>query len=212
MLSALTERDAAYIQELVEENRKLRQRVQQLATFQQLAYTDPLTSLGNRRRFDSCLANEWCRWQRYGAAFSVVVIDMDGFKQINDTRGHKFGDLALLAMTEHLLRSTREVDEVCRLGGDEFVVILPHTDLEGARAVAERITSGMPTVSSDEAPHDACRLRASVGLAVVRTDMRSANELLEEADGAMYTSKRGSELVAVAPRSWSNTQVQMHSA
>ena len=106
---------------------------------QQQALTDDLTSLPNRRRFMTEFRREEQRAERAGTPLSVIMLDIDDFKQINDTWGHETGDLVLRGLAEALAAATRTIDLAARLGGEEFAILLPNTDAEGAQGVAERI-------------------------------------------------------------------------
>lgn len=152
-----------------------------------LAYRDPLTGLRNRRFFAERLGEEVCRVHRHKGAMSVVCIDLNGFKKLNDTLGHAAGDAALVAVGKLLESLTRAEDLCCRVGGDEFVVLLPDTDAAQARAVVNRIRS-----------HQAALEGAGLGragLAVGTATWREGDDevrLLARADDEMYADKRGS--------------------
>ena len=105
------------------------------------AVTDPLTGLFNRRFFASTFHREVRRGRRYGVMLSLIMLDLDDFKRINDEYGHLFGDLVLRRVAKLVRRAIRESDTACRYGGEEFAVILPETDRLGAFAVAERVRS-----------------------------------------------------------------------
>ncbi|MBZ9557956.1 MULTISPECIES: GGDEF domain-containing response regulator [unclassified Modicisalibacter] len=153
------------------------------------AYTDPLTAIANRRTFDEQLELEWRRALRHQAALSVLLIDLDNFKAINDTHGHQAGDqcLVLLAglMKEALARAG---DVVCRLGGDEFAAILPNTHIDQAVLVANRLRTAV--VERGGAGASAPAFSVSIGCAaVVPTATDSHRELVEAADRALYRAK-----------------------
>jgi diguanylate cyclase len=107
------------------------------------AMTDPLTSIPNRLGYEKRLELEYARWQRYGHPLTMVVCDIDHFKRINDTYGHKAGDRALMAIAKSLIQHLRQTDFVARVGGEEFVVLLPETPMEDAVAVAEKLRKGV---------------------------------------------------------------------
>ena len=109
---------------------------------QKQAKTDPLTQLLNRREFEEQLAREVERAQRFGTPVGLVVLDLDDFKLINDRFGHLAGDGVLKAAAGAIRQCTREIDQPARWGGEEFAVILPHTGLDGAARLAERLTAG----------------------------------------------------------------------
>jgi diguanylate cyclase (GGDEF)-like protein/PAS domain S-box-containing protein len=154
-----------------------------------LADHDPLTGLRNRRLFEHDLKLQIGRCQRYGEQAALMVIDLDGFKQVNDRHGHRVGDEALKAVARTLTRRLRATDLVARLGGDEFAVLLPHMDLEGTEIVAEDLVKVIEACSVDTGDV-VVHLAGSVGFALL--DERTAGDeaALVEADRAMYAAKR----------------------
>lgn len=160
--------------ELVEKNREL----------EILSVTDKLTGLANRRKLDQVLDEELIRARRYGVVFSVLVLDLDHFKRVNDVHGHVAGDRVLEAVARILRQNTRDSDVVARMGGEEFVVVCPHSSLERGCLVAEKIRSAVET-------HDFSgigRVTASVGVAMFQQDDSIAS-LLTRADAAAYRAK-----------------------
>jgi diguanylate cyclase (GGDEF)-like protein/PAS domain S-box-containing protein len=154
-----------------------------------LADHDHLTGLRNRRLFDHDLKLQVARSQRYGEVAGLIVIDLDGFKSINDTRGHQAGDDVLRAVARALTRRLRESDLVARLGGDEFAVLLAHVDDASLAFVADGLERLIPTCAIDVG--DAVlHPRASLGCALIDTHTASGEQVLVEADRAMYTAKR----------------------
>ena len=148
------------------------------------ALTDPLTELPNRRGFDSRMAEETARARRHRTPLSLAVIDVDGFKTLNDTRGHPAGDLALVRVAAVLRTSVREEDFSVRLAGDEFAVILPGTGLDAAFAIVERVRAGA-------AVDDALAkfgLTLSAGVAELGEAGTTA-DLYRRADAALYAAK-----------------------
>ncbi|MDH3719155.1 MAG: GGDEF domain-containing protein, partial [Planctomycetota bacterium] len=107
------------------------------------ARTDILTGLGNRRSFDEELDRWWAQWKRQGTMLSILLIDVDQFKELNDSYGHQAGDHVLKGIARILVNSTRAVDHVARYGGDEFAVLLLGTDVSAARVPAERLRAGI---------------------------------------------------------------------
>ncbi len=155
------------------------------------AVSDPLTGLGNRRRFSDCLALEVRRSSRYRLRLSLLLLDLDEFKQINDRHGHLVGDLVLERVGRVLRRAVREADIACRFGGEEFAVVLPETDRLGALAVGERIRTRIEREFADEeAGEPSVRLRLSGGIASYPDDAREAGGLIDCADRALYLAKR----------------------
>jgi len=104
-----------------------------------LARTDPLTGLYNRRYFEECLTHEMVRAKRFNEPLSLMVIDLDNFKAVNDDKGHLTGDLILVALGKIIKDNVRDSDVACRWGGDEIMILLPHTKLEDGRSVADKV-------------------------------------------------------------------------
>ncbi len=148
-----------------------------------LSGTDFLTGLGNRRELENRLSAEIARNRRQGTPFSLLVMDLDRFKQINDEGGHRAGDEVLVKLAEIMRLVFREVDVVCRYGGDEFAVVLPGAPLEVAIGPAERLCQ---TVAA-ELP----LLGVSVGMACCPADGIEPQVLLDRADAGCYAAKSG---------------------
>lgn len=155
-----------------------------------LSITDGLTSLWNRRHFDLSMAGEVQRGVRFGAPFSVVLLDLDRFKPINDTFGHQAGDAALVEVAHRLTSAIRDVDLIARFGGDEFGLILPNTGLAGALRLADKVLAVLGD-SPMEFDGAILTLRASAGVASYPEHGRNARELVASADAALYRAKRG---------------------
>lgn len=166
----------------------------QFEEVQFLADHDPLTRLGNRRAFTRRLAEEVTRASRYGGRFALAVLDVDGFKALNDKHGHHVGDRALEQIAEALRETLRTSDCAFRLGGDEFAVILEHAGHEEAASVVDRIGAGIAAVVAGEGT----LLRASFGVAVADGSVWDPEALLVAADTAMYEAKRAGEGVRFA--------------
>ena len=158
-----------------------------------LADHDPLTRVGNRRAFTRRLGEEVHRAARYGQRFALVVLDVDGFKALNDRHGHLAGDVALEAIGDVLRETLRRSDCAFRLGGDEFALILEETGAGEATLVVDRIGAGIAAVEAG-AGH---MLRASFGVALA-DGPTDAETLLQAADAAMYEAKRAGEGVRFA--------------
>ncbi len=154
-----------------------------------LADHDPLTGLRNRRLFEHDLKLQIGRCQRYGERAALLVVDLDGFKQVNDRHGHRVGDEALKAVARTLTRRLRATDLVARLGGDEFAVLLPHMDLEGTEIVAEDLGKVIEACSVDTGD-TVVHLAGSVGFALLDERTLGDEAALVEADRAMYAAKR----------------------
>ncbi len=158
-----------------------------------VAVTDPLTGLKNRRFLDAVLEKEMARANRYNLKMSVIMIDLDHFKLVNDTYGHPVGDQVLIRTAEITKYSLRRSDVIARLGGEEFIILLPETDVFGAFIVAEKIRKAL---EAEEHPV-AGRITASFGIAERYRD-ESINDLYKRVDDALYLAKeRGRNRVAV---------------
>ena len=154
-----------------------------------LSVTDDLTQLYNSRYLNQVLRREAKRASRSGRPLSLLFIDLDGFKGVNDTHGHLAGSQALVEAAGVIRRSARETDVVSRFGGDEFSLILPDTGSEGAAAVGERVRERVaehPFLASEGLD---IHLTISVGVATLPDVAASAEELVKAADGAMYRVK-----------------------
>ena len=155
---------------------------------EQLATTDSMTGLHNRRHFMTLAAVEWSRFQRYYRPLSVLMIDVDHFKSVNDRYGHAVGDEALVAVANACLDGKRSSDIVGRLGGEEFAILLPETDLYQARIVAERIRKNVAAAMlTAHAVH--FKVTVSVGFAAATVSMPGFEALLGAADQALYQAK-----------------------
>jgi diguanylate cyclase (GGDEF)-like protein len=148
-----------------------------------LAVSDPLTGLANYRLLVERLGSEIKRYGREGHAFSILLLDLDGLKKINDAHGHVVGSLALCRMAEVLHLSCREIDTPARYGGDEFAVVLPGTSSEDARRVAQRISQRLR--EDVEIP----QLSVSIGIAEYPRDGATIEHILSAADQALYNEK-----------------------
>ncbi len=151
------------------------------------AQTDPITGLLNRRAFDERLARALAAAQRYRRPLSVVIADIDHFKDINDTHGHASGDQVLAAFAQLLQEQSREVDTVARIGGEEFAILVPEVDAAGAAGYAERLRRA---VEHMHGPEGIC-ITASFGLADLVDARHDAALLLARADEALYVAKAG---------------------
>ncbi len=153
-----------------------------------MANQDALTGVGNRRAFEACLAREWARAQRYGAPLSLILLDLDHFKAVNDVHGHEVGDALLRFVGELFEGETSGCERVFRYGGEEFVVLVPEQGPERARNLAERLRRTLAVRSEDATP--AGPRTCSAGVAgIPAADLTSPQALLEAADRALYAAK-----------------------
>jgi diguanylate cyclase (GGDEF)-like protein/PAS domain S-box-containing protein len=156
----------------------------------QLATTDDLTGTLNRRAFFAAAEQEMERAVRYGNAVSVVMFDLDHFKQVNDSHGHAVGDQALREAATALRASLRDVDILGRLGGEEFAVLLPETPLAGAVEVAERLRHAISAIRIPlEGGRPPLTLTASLGVAERLAEEITVDKVLARADLALYRAK-----------------------
>jgi diguanylate cyclase (GGDEF)-like protein len=160
------------------------------------AVTDDLTGLYNRRRFDEALGNELVRSRTFGSPLSLLLVDLDNFKVVNDEFGHQRGDDVLRRTADLIREHLRDADIAARLGGDEFAIIAPDTASAGAVALADRLRRSFGRLHKGPDPLPA--VTASFGVAEC-TDEESAADLLRRADHALYEAKRrGRDRVALA--------------
>jgi diguanylate cyclase (GGDEF)-like protein len=163
------------------------------------ATTDSLTGLANRWTFDEELALEWRRAERVGDPLALILLDLDNFKSINDTRGHQAGDEVLRKVGAVLTASVRQVDLAARYGGEEFAVIVPETDLDGAIDLAERLRKALESEVIELENGTRLSVTASFG-AAVKGDLPGGEKLVAAADERLYEAKRaGKNQVAPEP-------------
>lgn len=153
-----------------------------------LSRIDALTGLANRGYIIAALEREIDRATRYRRGFCLLMADVDGLKELNDTYGHRVGDRALTTVAGVLRENVRRIDTPARIGGDEFVVLLPETDRDGARVVADKIRQGVAAAELGER-EDRIRIGVSIGLGEW-TPGRSLDDVMAAADNAMYDVKR----------------------
>jgi diguanylate cyclase (GGDEF)-like protein len=178
------------LQDALEESEKLR------ARYEEMSVIDPLTKLYNRRYFYPEVTASIARAKRYSQPFSLMLMDLDHFKLVNDTHGHECGDNVLKAVSEILTQFTREGDTLARIGGEEFVLALPNTTNDGARKLAGRIISTIQDNDWD-CNGNKMEITISIGLAslhhiednVLQNDDFQVNDILREADRALYFVK-----------------------
>lgn len=154
------------------------------ARLEALATTDGLTGLKNHRSFQECARREFTRSRRYHTPLSILLLDVDRFKEFNDAYGHPEGDLVLQRIARSLLATARSTDLVARYGGEEFAVVMPNTDGVGALTLAERFRVAITTLRWERRP-----VTTSVGVATLTPAMTSVKLLIAAADRALYRSK-----------------------
>jgi diguanylate cyclase (GGDEF)-like protein len=183
--------DAGLVDQVATLNRRYQESLAQLASLtgklRELATTDALTGLFNRRAFMDRAESEWARHLRYKHPIACVMLDVDHFKQVNDTHGHAAGDAVLQHVGALMRASLRTVDLSARIGGDEFVALMPDTTMEGAFATAERLLMrllGRPLTGLERE----VRVTASLGVATSE-ECQSLDQLFARADHALYEAK-----------------------
>ncbi len=160
-------------------------------TLEQMVVSDPLTGLHNRRYLMDRLKQEMQRADRHGEPLAFAMLDLDGFKPINDQFGHVLGDKVLRAVGKAIAKSVRGSDIASRYGGDEFAVILPQTPAEGAMRVCDRLLRNIGEVTLEDETGKTFRVTASLGLAYYPADdVETPEDLVHFADGALYGAKR----------------------
>ncbi|HIF51823.1 MAG TPA: GGDEF domain-containing protein [Thiotrichaceae bacterium] len=177
---ALVER----ISSMEEETEKLRETI---VIERNKAYNDALTGIPNRMAFDERITHEFQRWQRYNSKLTLCLVDIDKFKGVNDTYGHKAGDIVLKTIAEKCASKVRKSDFFCRYGGEEFALILPETDLSAAITVAETIRESIERCSFQYGDKDVS-VTVSCGLAEVK-GKDTLDKVFQRADKALYKAK-----------------------
>ena len=178
-------RTKALQDELRQKNKQLSEL---LAKVEALAITDSLTGLNNRRQLDTVLETEWKKSQRYKQPVSCLLIDIDFFKAVNDTYGHKAGDLVLIEIANIIRKNVRDVDTVGRWGGEEFVAILPFSNKDQGLIVAQRILEKVSVYEFPQFPDK--RITVSIGLSCSNPSLNTKEEFVEASDRALYEAKR----------------------
>ncbi|GAC1345598.1 MAG: hypothetical protein NVSMB23_21950 [Myxococcales bacterium] len=168
----------------------------------EMSYTDPLTGVPNRRQLFARLEQEWTRSLRFGDDLSLLMVDLDLFKNVNDAFGHTVGDAVLRGIALVLKRNVRKVDTVARFGGEEFCVVLPRVAKAEAVEVAEKLRRAVAATPLPGPPgHPALHLTVSIGVASHGADATDVAGLIEKADQALYDAKRAGRnaVFAAAP-------------
>lgn len=200
----LRQRAARLEARVAEQTEELRHTLQELqrahadletahARLRELSLRDELTGLANRRHLQQVLDEEWRRARRHRLPMGFILLDLDHFKQLNDTRGHGEGDLCLRRLGRYLADAVRRPgDLVARYGGEEMAVLLPGTDLAGAQAVAEELREGIEALAIPHPAAPAGRITASFGVTSLLPGLtQPATDLVEAADLALYRAKAG---------------------
>lgn len=156
---------------------------------EQLARTDELTNLSNRRAFFELGEKAFQHARRFNSPLSLLMFDIDHFKKINDLHGHAVGDKVLQALGKLLKQSNREIDIVGRIGGEEFALVLPETDISGANELAERLHQNISKLQI-ETTNSNIKCTISIGISELQPQHESLDELLLHADNALYAAKR----------------------
>jgi diguanylate cyclase len=168
------------VSEIANAQERIRYQSNYLMTFSQMR-TDPLTGLGNRRALDHIIGLQFGILKRYGTPFSLAIVDIDHFKDLNDQCGHQHGDQMLCDLKDLLLGSLRTIDILTRYGGDELVIVMPQTDISGAKVVGKRLRSEVEWGTP---------FTISVGVTSA-SDTDTPESLFQRADAAMYRAKNG---------------------
>jgi len=165
--------------------------VDQMRTIERIGLIDPLTKISNRRGFENRLNAEWRRASRDKMPISIMVMDIDKFKNYNDTYGHQQGDVALKTFADTAAKTLlRPVDFPARWGGEEFVILLPETDIEGAEEVAERVRENVEAAVILTEDGTETRITVSIGVSCVIPNADSTiKDFIEKADQAVYKAK-----------------------
>ena len=147
----------------------------------ELSLRDPLTGLANRRMISIVFERSLARAKRFGSSFSIIMLDLDNFKNYNDTHGHTEGDMLLVKIAGILLEEVRDLDLVARYGGEEFLILLPDTDVTIACKVAERIRKAVETKTAGT---------LSLGVTSCYPGTMAMKDFIKKADDAMYHAKQ----------------------
>lgn len=178
--------------------------VRRVAVLEEQSITDPLMGIYNRRHLDRRLEEEVGKARRYGLPLSVLLLDLDHFKLINDEHGHAVGDRALATLGALMLDAVRKADIVTRYGGEEILVLAPHTSLEEGCLLAERLRTSVesaPLVPGSEIKDGrSLHAKVSVGVAALGPDVPDGPALLKAADDALYRAKREGRNRVIAAR------------
>ncbi|MCB9653986.1 MAG: GGDEF domain-containing protein [Deltaproteobacteria bacterium] len=174
------------VESLEKENARLRAELRRLESHRATTFRDHLTGLSNRHYFEDRLQQELARAKRWNWVCSVLLMNIDSFKQLNQTYGHTVGDAILVWLARFLERSVREIDIPCRVGADEFAIILPYTDPHGCSIVTQRLRSW---IQEEDTPHG-IPFYVSVGTATFPAEATTLSDLLGVVDDSLYLDKK----------------------
>ena len=187
--ASINEETAASVSRYIRAVASVLGNIYQLTRSRDLAMRDDLTKAYNRRFFDSYLDEEIERARRYGALFSIIFLDLDDLKMVNNFYGHLTGSRTLQEVAKRILAAVRGIDKVVRFGGDEFCIILPQTDQEQAVAVANRVRKALTAMPYHLEPNIEISITASFGIATYPRHGITKDDLIRQADAAMYRVK-----------------------
>lgn len=152
---------------------------------EELSLTDSLLGIYNRRKFNEIIDYQFTVWRRFKEPFSLIFIDLDDFKSVNDLYGHNQGDRVLIEFTNVINKTIRDVDSFCRWGGEEFLIICPYTDVEGVQVLAQKARTELENYTFT----DIGQKTASFGVATVN-EKDTIDTLIKRADEALYKAKK----------------------
>jgi diguanylate cyclase (GGDEF)-like protein/PAS domain S-box-containing protein len=189
-----------YTRDITERKKSEDEKRRLIVTLEHLSRTDALTGLINRRALTDGLTYEVERARRFASPLSLILCDIDGFKEINDTYGHDVGDKALQTVSATLKTLLRKTDMAGRYGGDEFMLILPETGRKGAENLADKLIAAMRETDLHLPDGKPLRLSMSIGIAEPREDDDGIDSMIKRADDSMYASKPGSRKRISTPK------------
>ena len=162
---------------------------EQKEKYSELAYNDYLTGINNRRSFELKASQVLATYRRKTIPFSIIMCDIDNFKEYNDKYGHEVGDIMLTAFAEACLKNLRDSDILGRFGGDEFVILIPDQNSEQALLVAKKLQEVIRNISV-LADHESLTMTCSMGISTISDPKMTVQELLNIADGSLYDAKK----------------------